>query len=45
MGYGSPGGVLGVLPLLAITKALEEAWKREAGSEVVNAGKNGSTDR
>jgi hypothetical protein len=44
MGCGRPSGVLGILPLLAITEALEEAWKREAVCEVVNERENGSAN-
>jgi hypothetical protein len=44
MGHGCPGGVLGVLPILAIAKAFKEAWKRDAGGKVVNAREDGSTD-
>jgi hypothetical protein len=44
MGYGSHSGVLGTLPLLALTEALKEAWKQEARSKVVNMRENGSAD-
>jgi hypothetical protein len=44
MGYSSPSGILGVLPLLSIAEALKEAWKREARRKVMNMRGNGSTD-
>jgi hypothetical protein len=44
MDHHRPGSVSGILPLLGIAKTLEEARKREAGSEVMDARENGDTE-
>jgi hypothetical protein len=44
MGHRRPGGVLGILSFLGITKTLKDARKWEAGSEVMDTRENGDTD-
>jgi hypothetical protein len=43
-GYNNPSGILGSLPLLALAGALKEVWKREAGSEMMDAREDGNVD-
>jgi hypothetical protein len=44
MGHSYPSGVPSILPLLGVTKALEEMGKREAGSQMEDTRENGGTD-
>jgi hypothetical protein len=44
MGHRRPGSVSSILPLLGVTKTLEEARKQEARGEVMDVRENGDTD-
>jgi hypothetical protein len=43
-GYGNPGSILGSLTSHALAEALEEEWKWEAGSNMMNVRENGNTN-